>query len=121
MSDVIERLRTLSPKDQIRVETDEGEYTCYIVSDVDYVSPDKHGSGTISLEIELDSTVHDIPSDELPTETGSISGHQPIGSTEIDTPLLSIWEPITAEDDESLIVDDEWVQKGVVEHVEVLD
>lgn len=118
MKVIIEKLRNLSMKDKISIETDEGEYTAYVVGDPEYEEPDRYGAGFVSVNVELDNNVHDIPTDELPTESGDIMASTSVGGTTFNPPMLNVWSPVT---DDDVIVDDEWISLGKVESIDILD
>lgn len=90
--DVIDDLRSLSVGDRRRVETAEGDtYTVHVES-TDYVEPDEYGAGHLEVDVAFDTDVHDVPTDELPEETGTIVARRE-NSDSLGRPKLSVRAP----------------------------
>lgn len=104
-SEVVSDLRNLSSGDRFRVSLSEGldSLTLYAVDDVFYEEPDQFGGGFVELSVEVDSDVHEIGSDRIPTGSGNISASARLGRWK--SPTVSLWDPV---EEDGVIVSDEW-------------
>ena len=121
MTEMIERLRNCTTGQRVRLTTDEDEEWVVYIGDVSYVEPDAYGAGSLRVNIEYDTDVHEVPTDTLPSESGEICAQSPAGRTDFDPPLLDVWRPVMSDEQDGLIVDDEWGIKGAVVDVDILD
>lgn len=116
---VIEDLRALSAGEDVRVATDEGEeYAVRVADAVDYVEPDEYGAGHLEVPVEFDTDVHEVPTDELPEETGIVVARRE-SSDSLGRPKLSVKAPYVEGHTGQRV--ENWDTLGWVESVEVLE
>lgn len=120
MNEVIQSLLDCGNGDHVRLETESSEtYTVFIVSDPEYIEPDGYAEGYFDVSVELDTDVHDVPTEEFPSETGNVHVSQNYGEDELEIPKFDVWKPITSNDDPTLIIGDKWLDKGRVADVAI--
>lgn len=107
--ELAETIRDLPDGIRIRVSLADDEpldsLTLYTVDEPDYIEPDQYGGGGVDVITEVDTDVHEVPSDALPTESVVLEASTSL-TGEWKTAYVEIWDPVV---EDSYIVDDEWI------------
>ena len=102
--------------DTLRTVTEDGdEYVVHLVDAVQLNEEYQYGAGGAYGSVELDTEEHEVPTDELPTESGWLSASMDTRGRWTGT-VLTLWDPVV---DEGTIVEDREKTLGDVERLEV--
>ena len=102
--------------DVLKAVTEDGdEYVVHLVDAVQVNEEYRYGSGGAYVSVELDTEEHEVPTDELPTESGWLSADMSTSGRWTET-VLTIWAPET---EDGVIVEDKEEILGTVERLEV--
>jgi len=102
--------------DVLRATTEDGEeYLVHLVDAVQRNEEYQYGGGGVWVSGEFDTEEHEVPTDELPTESAWLRADQSTTGRWEDM-TLTVWDPVT---DGSLIVEDKERVLGTVEGLTV--
>lgn len=102
--------------DVLRAVTGDGEeYLVHLVDTVQHNEEYQYGSGGAYVSVELDTEEHEVPTDELPTESGWLLADMSTSGRWTGT-VLTLWDPVV---EDGHIVEDRDKHLGDVESLEV--
>lgn len=106
--------------DDVRISTTTGTYRATVDGDPYRKSRDET-PGRLRIDLEVDGDHVDPDGDGLPSQVATIHAKSYHTRDEWKTADMTVWKPVHADDDPSLIVDDEYLDLGAVEDVERLE
>jgi hypothetical protein len=103
--ELVDLLHDVPPDARLSIDCAEGAVcVCHVLHNGSIRPLNAYDRGEISVDIAIDTTETPVPSDQFPTEKGTIAAVQERDGN-YTRPTLSIWHPGGGEDDDHLIED----------------